>query len=121
MNHNPNSFQISRIHYPQDSKAEDSDSRFEIITLQQRRHEPQSNGREGANFENLPARIGVRIRRMRCEWWQLEAARKGDRNYLAVRANVFFMTVKNLQKFGFSIFQYFLLQFAPNEDANLFL
>ncbi len=53
---------------------------------------------------------------MRCEWGQLEAARKGDRSYLPKRANVFFMTVKNLQKFGFSIFQYFLLQFAPNED-----
>ncbi len=38
-----------------------------------------------------------------------------------IRANVFFMTVKNLQKCGFSIFQYFLLQFAPNEDTNVFL
>ncbi len=74
-----------------------------------------------ANFENLLTRIGVRIRRVRCEWWQLEAVWKGDQNYLPIRANVFFMVVKNLQKFGFSIFQYFLLQFAPNEDTNLFL
>ncbi len=74
-----------------------------------------------ANFENLPMRIGVRIRRVRCEWWQLEAAGKADRNYLHIRANVFFMTVKNLQKIGFSTFQYFLLQFASNEDTNLFL
>ncbi len=87
----------------------------------QRCREPQSNGGGGANFENLPTRIGVRIWRARCEWWQLGAAQKGDRNYLPIRANVFFMSVKNLQTFGFSIFQYFWLQFAPNEDTNLFL
>ncbi len=51
--------------------------------------------------------------------WKLP--KKGDRNYLPIRANVFFMTVKNMQKFGFSIFQHFLLQFAPNEDTNFFL
>ncbi len=39
----------------------------------------------------------------------------------ALKANVFFMTVKNVQKLRFSIFQNFLLQFAPNEDKNLFL
>ncbi len=78
-------------------------------------------GEEGTNFENLLTRICVRIRRVRCEWWQLKAAQKGDRNDLPIRANVFFMTVKNLQNFGFSIFQYFLLHFALNEDTNLFL
>ncbi len=49
-------------------------------------------GGGGANFQNLPTRIDVRIRRVHCEWRQLEAARKGDRNYLPTRANVFFMT-----------------------------
>ncbi len=72
-----------------------SKSSLRVMIENQRRCEPQSNG-AGMNFENLPMRIGVRIRRVRCKWWQLEAAQKGDWNCLPLRANVFFMIVKNL-------------------------
>ncbi len=40
-----------------------------IVPYMQRRREPQNNGGERvANFENLPTTIGVRIRRVHCEW-----------------------------------------------------
>ncbi len=59
------------------------------------------------NFENLRTRISVRIRRVRCEWRQLEAARKGDRNYLPITANVFFILLKICKNLDFQFFNIF--------------